>query len=351
MPEARQGRRPRRVASGRLRALALTSALIGLLGCTGDPDEAPTESGRPAADLFVSTAGSDDNACTAAAPCSTFARAYAVASPGDVIEIASGTYPSQELSADPRKRGGKAVVLRPAKGGRVVVEGDLDVYAFGVELRRLTVTDNWYAKPGSASVTFRDVDAAKFYVASASDIRVLGGRIGPSVDAVAQIKAADGSLVPPRDILIDGVTFRDFTRSTPDKHMECLHVMAVEGLVVRNSSFKRCTIFDISLKEHGETEAMRNITIEESVFGRPIDGTTAINVSTPGSPCFNVLIRKNRSNAGINVQCFGKNIRIEENELPSMNAYTCTHSGAARWDRNVYAEGVPCGPNDAVRGG
>ena len=335
------------------RRLALPAlAVLGVLAaCGGAAPDGSTDAPGDQPRLYVSTSGSDAGHCAERAPCATFARAYALARPGDVIEIDGGTYPTQELPLDPEKGEGAAVTLRPSVGAEVVVEGDLDIYASNVEIRQLHISDNWYAKPGSSRLTFRDVDTGKFYVASASDVRVIGGRIGPSVDAVAQIKAEEGSDVPSRSIVIDGVTFEDFTRSDPSQHMECLHVMAVDGLAIRNSTFRRCTIFDISLKEHGATEAMRNITIERNVLEHPIDGRTAINLSTSGTPCVNVLIRENTMGAGISVTCRGEDIRIEHNELPSMSAYACASAGDVVWDHNVYEEGVPCGPNDVVRGG
>ena len=327
--------------------LAPLAACLVSLACGGASQSDSDGDAR----VFVSSYGSDRGRCIEADPCLTFGRAYEVATPGAVIEIAAGTYPTQELDVDPAKGDGRPVTLRPAEGAEVVVDGDLNVYASNIVVERLRITDNWYAKPSSAGLTFTDVDAAKFYVASASNIRVLGGRIGPSVDAVAQIMAQEGSDVPSQSILIDGVTFEDFTRSHPAKHMECLHVMAVDGLVIRNSTFRRCTIYDISLKERGATEAMRNITIEGNLLEPPIDGTTAINLSTSGAPCANVLIRENTIKAGISVTCRGDNIRIEHNELPSISPYACASLDDVVWDHNVYVGGVPCGPNDVVRAG
>lgn len=44
------------------------------------------------ASRFVSASGSDRGRCTQAAPCKTFDRAYEVASPGETISVAGGTY-------------------------------------------------------------------------------------------------------------------------------------------------------------------------------------------------------------------------------------------------------------------
>lgn len=45
--------------------------------------------------LYVSPQGSDQNQCTSAAPCRTIGRAVALASAGDEIDVASGTYTGQ----------------------------------------------------------------------------------------------------------------------------------------------------------------------------------------------------------------------------------------------------------------
>src|SRR5262245_19946975 len=67
---------------------------------------------QPSANLFVATNGSDAAKCTRGAPCLTFARAYAVAKAGDVVEIASGDYGDQEIGSA-RTRTGARVVFRP----------------------------------------------------------------------------------------------------------------------------------------------------------------------------------------------------------------------------------------------
>ena len=65
-----------------------------------------------AATLYVSPSGSDSAACTSAAPCGSFERAYSVAAAGDVVEIRAGSYGGQDIDAAP-KASGPAVVFRP----------------------------------------------------------------------------------------------------------------------------------------------------------------------------------------------------------------------------------------------
>src|SRR3954447_20854621 len=52
----------------------------------------------PQPSFFVSSTGSDQAPCTKAAPCLTLSRAYFTAKPGQIVEIAAGTYPQQEIA-------------------------------------------------------------------------------------------------------------------------------------------------------------------------------------------------------------------------------------------------------------
>src|SRR6185437_2543349 len=78
------------------RLLAL-SALIFVLTFSG-PGFAMNLSGAAARTLYISPSGSDANACTVAAPCRTFNRAYRAAAPGDSVQIGAGTYPAQTIA-------------------------------------------------------------------------------------------------------------------------------------------------------------------------------------------------------------------------------------------------------------
>ena len=80
---------------------AFTLALLGL--CFAAPAEA--------ANLAVSTTGSDSSSCAATAPCKTFERAYNAAASGDTIVVAAGRYPVQNVPA-----GSKAVTFKGGSG-------------------------------------------------------------------------------------------------------------------------------------------------------------------------------------------------------------------------------------------
>ena len=74
------------------------------------------------ANLYLSPSGSDSNPCSRTAPCLSLNRAYRVAEPGDVVDVADGTYGNQTINFDSTKtstsrrgvpcRGGSGTVLR-----------------------------------------------------------------------------------------------------------------------------------------------------------------------------------------------------------------------------------------------
>ena len=51
--------------------------------------------GGTGASVFLSPSGSDSSPCTQSAPCQSFDRAYHVAPPGQIVQIAGGSYGGQ----------------------------------------------------------------------------------------------------------------------------------------------------------------------------------------------------------------------------------------------------------------
>src|SRR5256885_13929420 len=145
---------------------------------------------------------------------------------------------------------------------------------------------------GDVSCRSRTVNGG-FYSNSSSHIRVIGGSVGGTRDTKPQIGAW-----PPgtraRNILIDGVTFHDVTRSGAGVHVECLLVAGIDGLVVRNSRFRNCGAFDLSIGEMNDSGPPRNILIENNFFGGS-DGYFSLQFNTNSTSLANVLVRNNSS--------------------------------------------------------
>src|SRR3954453_14933307 len=120
---------------------------------------AGAEPDLPPASVFVATTGSDSAPCTQAAPCQTFNRAYRVAGPGQVVEVAAGTYGEQILERDATKTSDADVFFRPAAGAAVST-GELtfgrdtnDLGALHMEVRDMRV--DGIAERRSEDLTFR----------------------------------------------------------------------------------------------------------------------------------------------------------------------------------------------------
>ncbi len=121
------------------------SGQTGPCGGGGGGGGGPTVPPLPPASRFVSSNGSDSSSCAKSAPCRSFNRAYHLAKPGDVVEVAGGSYPQQNISRDSSKTSSKDVVFRPAAGAVVTIGCDT------------APTDGGASVPGASCI---DVDAS-----------------------------------------------------------------------------------------------------------------------------------------------------------------------------------------------
>src|SRR5690242_15463963 len=72
---------------------------------------------KPLPTLVVSAAGSDQAACTKAAPCFSINAAYRHAQPGQTVQVEPGIYPQQRIRPDPKKNGATKRVIVTATPG------------------------------------------------------------------------------------------------------------------------------------------------------------------------------------------------------------------------------------------
>jgi hypothetical protein len=269
-------------------------------GGLSDPTTvSPTTSAcAAAASVFVSPAGDDANPCTAAQPCRTLDAAYWEADPGQVVEVAAGTYPAQTITVDPSKTSADDVVFRPAAGADPEF-GDLVIRARHLEVRDLKV--GWLdTVPSTDDVTLRNVEMTGFTILSSQNLSIVGGSVGPGVNFHPQIMAEWENTTPPRNILVDGVYFHDWTRDAPGVHTECLQIGGGDGITVRNSRFHNCHVMNMHVTYfEGPTPATsspmtRNVTIENNVFEESTDmgGGSGAN-AVQANAYENLLIRNN----------------------------------------------------------
>ena len=314
-------------------ALLPLACLLLLAGAASGAESPPV--------LHVSPSGSDGGPCSQTRPCRSFDRAYRAAVPGQTVVVAGGTYGGQTIGVDQSKTSPRDVVFVPARGSRPAIGGSgLTIFGRHIEIRGIAVPGGWYAKPGSADLTFRNVRSKDLFISGARDIRVLGGSIGPGVD-YHPIIAPEGN-VPPTNILIDGVTFHDWTRSNDSVHTECLQVASPNGFVLRRSRFVNCAIFGLFMTHWGTAGTPKNIVIENNVFDRSVDGTYALRFANWPPRLDNVLVRNNSALMPFSVDPAPakSNVRLIGNVAPAAGC-----DPDVTYSHNVW-QGVRCGPTD-----
>ena len=265
-----------------------------------------------AADLFVSPSGSDEGPCTSSAPCRSFDRAYQIARPGDVVEAAGGSYPSQTLTA---KRGARSpyVVIREAAGQRAVVGGRGEtincigfagashVLVAGFETPYVDVQGDpsqcgvGVGREGTHHVTLLDLDVGGVWV-GADDVQVLDSDIGPNVNEGGTPTAVSGDDEDDSErVLFQGNEFHDYT-SVDGNHQQCFAAWSGQRVTVRDNRFSNCETFHLWLvAERGQT--ISRYVIEGNTFRQPdpsIGISATIKVGDHGGALENVLLRDNK---------------------------------------------------------
>jgi hypothetical protein len=230
--------------------------------------------------------------------------------------------------------------VRPAPGAKPSF-GKLSLHTKGLELRRLTL-DGWYAYADSGHLTLRDVRAHWFFVDSASNIAILGGSVGPADSIDPQIRAANttGAAVP-ANILIDGVTFHDFTNADdPSTHIECLQFGAGAHVVVRHSRFLRCAEHSIFVGSWGGTATVHDFTFEDNHFGTVPKGYYSLRVGVDGVS--KITVRHNSAMRVMQVDDGVPDVIFDGNLAPRL-PWECFDD--QRYVDNTWS-GVKCGATD-----
>lgn len=301
--------------------------------------------------VYVAPGGSDQSPCTQAQPCLSFDRGYHVAQSGQVVEIATGAYPAQKISADPSKTGPPNVVFQPAPSASVSA-GRVTIFASNVTLQGMRFA--WSVQQGADHVTLQNISAdGAVYITGAANVSVLGGQVYAPAGVVSDSQIASAHGAVPTGILIDGVSFHDWVDAGPTPgthHIECLQFGAGINVTVRNSTFQRCEIHDLFIRSWGNTNSspspLRNFTIQNNYFGPTLAGYYSLRLAPQtGWPCTNFLIAANTALQNMMSDCNAAGIQFVGNSQPSMSAYGCAHTFGAVWIGNIFASGVPCGSN------
>ena len=245
--------------------------------------------GAAAADRYVSTSGSDSNACTAGAPCRSFDRANRSASPGMTVEVAAGSYGGQSIGNDTSKTSTNDVVFQPASGANVTLSG-LSVPGRHVEVRNMQTGFVNVEGGSSSDITVRNGGGSGIFIGGgSSQVQILGGSYGAGSPNVAPVKV-QGSPAP-SDITFDGVIFHDAVRTDPNAHLECIYAADVQRLTVRNSQFRNCAIMDLFITKLSGVNP-RDVLIENNFFDK-----TGSHASSLSKGYYSLVIANHLNNA------------------------------------------------------
>jgi hypothetical protein len=222
-----------------------------------------------AATWYVAPGGGGAS-CTAAAPCGAFDVAFDRARAGDTVEIRGGTYDrTQELSGD--KASSDPIVVRTAPNEEAVVQGRVDIKADRVHLqgplraRDGVDVDNRDASNPIVGVRISGVTAPSSYVQNARDLVIRDSRLGGIPGRkIVQI----GGWPTSYRVTFDNVRFGGNPPTDPSQHLECIFVTGVQGLTIRNSTFRDCGYFGLIMGLCCGAELQpRDLVLEHNTFG------------------------------------------------------------------------------------
>lgn len=332
---------------GRRRALTwylrvLRSARMSSQPQGSVPPEAAPPTNAPAT-VYVSSTGLDSNSGRSPeSPFRTLSRAYQEAAPGEVVEVAGGSYLGETIAVDPAKTSSADVVFRPAPGAAVSVVGQLEVDGKHIEFADMFIgaVRSW----GGVDLTFRNVHVlTASFIQGAHDIRFVGGEVGPNLGTGSSDGIFFGSTDGPiRNVLIDGVTFHDITRPYPDAHSDCVQFTVGENVTIRRSKFFNC--YDANLIIKDDQGRFVDFTIENNFFGDTTNGYYGLQFYGIRQPCSNIVIRNNSFLENMYVHCpaGALTMRVVGNIEPWMTAFRCGAGTDGTWSHNLYETGVSC---------
>jgi hypothetical protein len=319
------------------------------------------------ADLYVSPAGSDTNPCSRAAPCASFDRAYRLADPGEVVEIAGGTYPPQAIEPDESKTSPEDVVFRAARGERVTLECDAEgKNCLGITGSHITVRGMstitlaplggfprqgsiTVGREGATDVTLERMDVGAAFIA-ADDVTVRASDLGPAVDDLIRVAVTcldrQAAQCLPENLVIEGNKIHHFAMW--QDHQECLGIDVGDDVRIAGNHFDTCAVFAVFIAPEAG-HLFRNVTIENNFFTNTggVDMSTHLKISSHGGECENVLVRNNSFFghdliSDCDVEGRAENVRFEGNLFGSR--FECAPETFGTWRSNVFVDGsVTCG--------
>jgi chitodextrinase len=290
---------------------------------TATTSACPPPSGN--AQVYVARNGSDSASCSASSPCASLQRAYSVASPGDVVEVAGGTYPPQTIDSG-SKSSSADVVFRPAAGATVTFDcGTVSTVGGGTiggqtcldiavshitfdggpsrSFKTQSYSVNGFSyqgridtERGVSDITFRNMDIGAVAVGS-SQTTVSHNDLGPSVDPL-NIRQASGTGNIWQDNLVHDFLIQN------GGHMECVTWDGGTNITFEYNEFRSCAVFAIFAKPVDDISGK----VDHNAFWNPLGITTnddvKISLGSGASRC-DVSVTNNWISEGTYYDCPG----------------------------------------------
>lgn len=292
-------------------AIAILCA-FGALASTGAFGSA--SAARPAM-LYVAPDGSGGT-CSKARPCSSFAVAYRRARPGQIVQVAGGTYPQQVIGAEGSKTSSQDVIFRTAPGAVATIgcDGDgascMDISASHITFdggrnkgfRSQTYNSGGFSyqgrvdtERGATDITFRNINVGAVAIGS-SYTNVIHSDLGPSTDPYNIMLAEEAD-----HLLFQGNLIHDFV-ITRGGHFECMYWDGPDWVTMRDNEFRSCAIFGVHAKENPHYHEL----IENNVFWNPrgLTNNADLQFTNEANPCGDVIIRYNDFTDGVWDDCW-----------------------------------------------
>jgi hypothetical protein len=275
-----------------------------------------------------------------ARPCRSFNRAYVRAGPGDIVQVAGGSYPGQRIYATPMARGPR-ILFRPAPGAAVTVESIRVTRGSYIEFRGFRVTTDTYNDPGARRITYRWIKMRQFFIRGADYVSYVGSNVGPNVsnDGMNWITAAYGTTNGASHILLHRVRIHGFVKHNAGAHVDCIGIDDVNWLTIRRSRFWNCEHFALIFgKDLSSNRAARNVLLENNFVDCCVSGFYSIGLGDVEGP---MRIRFNSFTLGLG--WLGGTVRrviLSSNILANNSSANCPK---AIWRNNVVASGSACG--------
>ena len=219
------------------------TAALGLLATTllGGLVAAPAHAAAAAGPgtLHVELGGRA-GACIQAAPCGSLAQAYAVATPGQQVQVGPGRFPTQRINPARGHVEGSPVRF-VGRGEQTVLTGATDVYAPDVVLSELT-TGSVRLRSTAARSRLERVHVNGSVLMDGPFTAVVESVVTPPPDTDGiDVRYAD-------DALVQGNRVGPGLRGPAWGHVDCLQVMGGARLRVIDNVFDRCATQQVLIK-------------------------------------------------------------------------------------------------------